>query len=99
VEHTKLLIIPEHFGSEIIKNYSMRPILDSCHHRQEKPDLQEPPESAPVGIVVALSLGLLTSENTLFISVLPQALQVTVEISEEIRNLSKTFSHDLQVSL
>jgi hypothetical protein len=75
------------------------PNLGNGYHRQENPDLQEPPESAPAGILVAPLVAQLPSENILFISGLPQALQVTEEMSEEVRILSKTFPHPLQENL
>jgi len=69
MEHSKLLIITEPFGSKIIKNYSMKPNLGSDNHRQEKPDLQEPPESAPAGIGVdPLLVTLLNDDNTFLIA-------------------------------
>ena len=80
-------------------NLACEPNLGLCYHRQEKPDLQELPESAPAGIVVAPFFVLLTSEKTLFISGLQHALQVTEDKSEEGRILSKTFPHDLQIIL
>jgi hypothetical protein len=61
--------------------------------------LQEPPESAPLGIVAAPLAGTLLLENTLFTSGLPQTLQVTPEISEETRNFSNILPHSLQENL
>ncbi|MGB3223752.1 MAG: hypothetical protein WBB23_13190 [Desulforhopalus sp.] len=71
----------------------MKPNLGSGYHRQEKPDLQEPPESAPAGIQVPLFAESLTPKNTLLICGLKHALQVTEEVSEDGRILSKTLPH------
>lgn len=80
-------------------NLACEPNLDWYCHRQENPDLQEPPESAPLGIVAAPLAGTLMAEKTLFNSELPQTLQVTPEISEETRNLSKYLPQSLQENL
>jgi len=77
----------------------VKPNLASRYHRQENPDLQEPPESAPAGIQVALLAELLTPENTLLIFGLLHALQVTEEMSVDGRILSKTLPHCLQENL
>jgi hypothetical protein len=59
--------------------------------------VQEPPESAPAGTRVARPPdGEVPDDTILFISELSHALQVTEEISEEERILSKIFPHLLQ---
>ena len=73
-------------------NWPTKPNLGSGYHRQEKPDLQKPPESAPAGILVA-HLVTLPLANTLLISGLLHALQVTEEMSEDGRILSKILPH------
>lgn len=77
----------------------MKPNLGSGYHRQEKPDLQEPPVSAPAGIQVVLLVELLALENTLLIFGLLHTLQVTKEISEDVRILSNTLPQSLQENL
>jgi hypothetical protein len=77
----------------------MKPKLGSGYHLQEKPDLQELPESAPAGILVVLLAELLALENTLLIFGLLHALQVTEEISEDGRILSNTLPQSLQENL
>lgn len=82
-----------------LQSESEKPNLGSGGQRQEKPDLQEPPESAPAGILLLPLAAQVAPEITLRISGLPQALQVIEEISEEASILSKTFPHPLQENL
>ena len=71
--------------------------LNSVSQRQENPDLQELPESAPAGIrVVPLSVRMLVDDNTLFMSTLLHALHATEEMSDDERILSKSFPQSLQ---
>ncbi len=93
MEHFKLLMFPEHFRSKMIKIKPLKPNLGSGYHRQENPDLQEPPESAPAGMLVAILVALLAPENTLLIFRLLHELQVTEEMSADGRILSKTLPH------
>ena len=83
--------------SRIFENYFKESRLNSLCQRQEKPDLQELPESAPAGIWLSPLPGREVADgNTLLISWLLQPLQVTKDISEEERTLSKFFPHFLQ---
>ena len=78
---------------------SLKPYLGPVFHRQEKPDLHEPPESAPVGILAALLVALPFCENTLLTSALPHELQVAEYLSVEMSILPKTSPHLLQENL
>ena len=76
------------------RNNLMESTLDSIYYRQEKPDLQEPPERAPAGIgVEPLLASELPDGITFFTSGLLHALQVTEDISEEDKILSNFFPH------
>jgi hypothetical protein len=77
----------------------MEPNLGSIYHRQEKPVLQDPPESAPAGIVVLPFVEIPPSISSLFTSGLAQALQIIDEMSEVARILSNCFWHLLQANL
>ena len=77
----------------------MKPNLGSIYHRQEKPVLQEPPESAPAGIALLPFSKGPPSVSILFTSGLAQALQITDEMSEVARILSNCFWHLLQANL
>jgi hypothetical protein len=61
----------------VINIKSLKPNLGFGDHLQENPDTQEPPESAPAGMLVALLVALLAPENTLLIFRLPHLAQVT----------------------
>jgi hypothetical protein len=78
---------------------SLKPYLGLVFHRQEKPDLHEPPESAPLGILAAFLVALPFCENTLLTSELPHELQVAEYLSVEMSVLLKTFPHLLQENL
>ena len=77
----------------MIKIEPLKPNLVSRYHRQENPDLQEPPENAPAGMLVVILVALLASENILLTFGLLHALQVTKEMSEDGRILSKFLPH------
>lgn len=92
-----LFSVPLESGVRTLKSYLTEPTLNSDFHRQEKPDLQEPPESAPAGIGVDTLLRReLPAGNIFLISELWHALQVIADISEDERTLSKSFPHLLQ---
>ena len=78
---------------------SLKPYLGPVFHRQEKPDLHEPPERAPAGMMSPLLAALPFRENTLLTFVLPHELQVAEYLSMEMSILPKTFPHLLQENL
>ena len=77
----------------------MKPYLGPGFHRQEKPDLHEPPERAPAGMMAPLLVALPFCENTLLTSALPHERQVAEYLSVEMSILLKTFPHLLLKNL
>jgi hypothetical protein len=75
-------------------------LTESASQFQEKPDLHDPPERAPAGIEVELLVGWQHAAEWIRWTLgLLHPLQVTEEISEVGRILSKSLPHISQVNL